>query len=352
MSPGSPASPAFHALRVAEIEPLTEDAVALRFEVPEELVAEFAFTPGQHVAVRVPEDEERRSYSVCSAPGDSLRVGVRRIPGGVFSHGVLDRLRPGDALDVMTPTGRFGSALPGLRRPGFVAAGSGITPILAMVTAALADPGVERVSLVDVNRSQREVMFLDELAEVKDRYPDRFQLVHVLTREPQESELLSARPDAASISRIRATLLGEVDGWFLCGPQGMVTTVRDALIADGVDAAGIHTELFHADAAPVPVLPANVATGEVEVTARLGGRRSSYRMSPGETVLDALLRTRGDAPYACKGGVCGTCRARVVAGSVAMAASWALEPDEVARGDVLTCQSRPTSDRLELDFDA
>lgn len=344
--------PSFHPLRVVEIEVLTDDAVALRFDVPEQLVSEFAFVPGQHVAVRVPQDEERRSYSVCSAPGAPLRVGVRRIPGGAFSDAVLERLRPGDELEVMTPTGRFGAALPGLRRPGFVAAGSGITPILAMVTAALEDPEVERVSLIDVNRSQRDVMFLDELADVKDRHPERFQVVHVLTREPQESELLSVRPDAAGIARIRRTLLAAVDGWFLCGPQGMVTSVRDALVADGVDVEQIHTELFHADTAPVESLPSVVGLDSVEVEARLGGRRSAYRMSATDTVLDALLRTRGDAPYACKGGVCGTCRARVVEGSVAMAASWALEPDEIARGDVLTCQSRPTSDRLVVDFDA
>jgi len=344
--------PVFHPLRVVEIEPLTDDAVALRFEVPDELADEFAFSPGQHVAVRVPEDDERRSYSVCSAPGTPLRVGVRRIPGGAFSGTVLDRLRPGDALEVMTPTGRFGSALPGLRSPGFVAAGSGITPILAMVTAALADSDVDRVSLIGVNRSQRDVMFLDELADVKDRYPDRFQVVHVLTREPQESPLLSARPDAEAISRIRAALLPTVDGWFVCGPQAMVTGVRDALVADGVDPVSIHTELFHVDAGPAPVLPTVSDLDAVEVEARLGGRVTSLRMKAGETVLDALLRTRGDAPYACKGGVCGTCRARVVEGTVAMATSWALEADEVARGDVLTCQSRPTSERLVLDFDA
>lgn len=344
--------PRFHQLRVAEIEPLTEYSVALRFEVPAELADEFAFTAGQHVAVRVAGDEERRSYSVCSAPGGPLRVGIRRLPGGAFSGAVLDQLRVGDSLEVMTPSGRFGAALPGLRRPGFVAAGSGITPVLAMVAAALADPAVDRVSLIDVNRSQRDVMFLDEIADLKDRYPDRFQAVHVLTREPQESELLSARPDGETIVRISRTLLDEVDGWFLCGPFALVGSVRDALVADGVEAGAIHTELFHVDAPAVPVnVPGADDRDEVEVEARLGGRQSTFRMSPGETVLDALLRTRGDAPYACKGGVCGTCRARVLDGSVAMAASWALEPDEVARGDVLTCQSRPTSARVVLDYD-
>jgi ring-1,2-phenylacetyl-CoA epoxidase subunit PaaE len=345
--------PGFHQLRVAKIEQLTDESVALEFEVPDDLADKFVFTAGQHVAVRVPGDDERRSYSVCSAPGAALRVGVRRLPGGAFSGTVLSRLRVGDSLEVMTPTGRFGAALPGLRRPGFVAAGSGITPVLAMVTAALADPHVERVSLIDVNRSQRDVMFLDEIADVKDRYPERFHAVHVLTREPQESQLLSARPDGDTILKIRRTLLDEVDGWFLCGPHALIGSVRDALVADGVDPGSIHSELFHVDAPPVLVAePGADERRSVEVEARLGGRQSQFRMSPSETVLDALLRTRGDAPYACKGGVCGTCRARVVEGSVTMAASWALEPDEVARGDVLTCQSRPTSDRVVLDYDA
>jgi len=345
--------PRFHQLRVAEIEALTADSVAVRFDVPDDLADEFAFTAGQHVAVRVPGDEERRSYSVCSAPGGPLRVGVRRLPGGAFSGAVLDRLRVGDSLEVMTPTGRFGAALPGSRCPGFIAAGSGITPVLAMVIAALADPGVEMVSLIDVNRTQADVMFLDEIADLKDTHPERFQVVHVLTREPQESPLLSARPDAESVVKIRRNLLDEVDAWFLCGPHLLIEACRDALVDDGVDPSAIHAELFHVDAPPEPVAVSAADSREsVEVEATLGGRQSSFRMAPAETVLDALLRTRGDAPYACKGGVCGTCRARVVDGSVQMAASWALEPDEVARGDVLTCQSRPTSEKLVLDYDA
>jgi ring-1,2-phenylacetyl-CoA epoxidase subunit PaaE len=277
-------------------------------------------------------------------------MGVKRLPGGMFSQKVLDDLRVGDTLEVMTPMGRFGSALAGLRRPAFVAAGSGITPVLSMVATALADPEVEEVGLVDCNRTQRDVMFLDELADLKDVHPSRLQLVHVLTREPQESELLSGRLDADRLRRIRAALLGEVDGWFLCGPFDLVTTVHDALVTDGVDPAEIHTELFHAEALPAAAAVASPATG-TEVTATLGGLRTAFTVQPGERVLDALLRVRGDAPYACKGGVCGTCRAHLAEGSVVMDANWALEPDEVADGYVLTCQSRPTSDRLVLDYD-
>jgi ring-1,2-phenylacetyl-CoA epoxidase subunit PaaE len=231
-----------------------------------------------------------------------------------------------------------------------VAAGSGITPVLAMVAAALADPEVELVTVVDSNRTQRDVMFLDELADLKDLHPTRLQLVHVLTRELQESPLLSGRLDAERFRQVRAALVGDVDGWFLCGPFDLVTTVHEALVADGVDPALVHTELFHAEALP-PATEVVLPAEGTEVTATLGGLTTAFTVPPGEHVLDALLRVRGDAPYACKGGVCGTCRAHLDEGAVAMDANWALEPDEVERGYVLTCQSRPTSDRLVLDYD-
>jgi ring-1,2-phenylacetyl-CoA epoxidase subunit PaaE len=343
--------PEFHALRVAAIDPLTDDSVALGLDVPDELRAAYAFTAGQHVAIRVPGDEIRRSYSLCVAPGSArLRIGVKRLPGGMFSQKVLEDLQVGDELEVMTPMGRFGAGLPGLRRPAFVAAGSGITPVLSMVAAALADPEVEVATVVDCNRTQRDVMFLEELADLKDLHPARLQLVHVLTREPQESPLLSGRLDAERFGQVRAALVGEADGWFLCGPFDLVTTVHEALVADGVDPARIHTELFHAEALR-PAVVVDLPGEGTEVTATLGGLSTAFTVPPGEHVLDALLRVRGDAPYACKGGVCGTCRAHLSEGSVVMDANWALEPDEVERGYVLTCQSRPTSDRLVLDYD-
>jgi ring-1,2-phenylacetyl-CoA epoxidase subunit PaaE len=345
------ARPEFHPLRVTAVDPLTDDAVALTLEVPEDLRADYAFTAGQHVAIRVPGDDIRRSYSLCAPPGSAgLRIGVKRLPGGMFSQKVLDDLALGDTLEVMTPMGRFGAALAGLRRPAFVAAGSGITPVLSMAAAALADPTVEEVTVLDCNRTQRDVMFLDELADLKDLHPTRLQLVHVLTRELQESPLLSGRLDAERFREIRSALLGEADGWFLCGPFDLVTTVHEALVADGVDPAAVHTELFHAEAPPRSAEVDSPATG-TDVTATLGGLRSAFTVQPGEHVLDAFLRVRGDAPYACKGGVCGTCRAHLLEGSVSMDANWALEPEEIAHGYVLTCQSRPTSERLTLDYD-
>ncbi|MGY2875374.1 ring-1,2-phenylacetyl-CoA epoxidase subunit PaaE [Marmoricola sp. URHA0025 HA25] len=345
------ARPEFHPLLVTAIHPLTDDSVALSLAVPDALRAAYTFSPGQHVAIRVPGDEIRRSYSLC-VPSTSpvLRIGVKRLPGGMFSQKVLEELHVGDELEVMTPMGRFGTALSGLRRPVFVAAGSGITPVLSMMATALADPEVEQVSVVDCNRTQRDVMFLDELADLKDLHPTRLQLVHVLTRELQESELLSGRLDAERFRAIRSALVGEADGWFLCGPFDLVTALHEALVADGVDPGTIHTELFHAEAPTQVAVADSPATG-TEVTATLGGLRTGFTVQPGEHVLDALLRVRGDAPYACKGGVCGTCRAHLSEGSVSMDANWALEPDEVERGYVLTCQSRPLTDRLVLDYD-
>lgn len=343
--------PEFHSLRVLAVDELTDDAAAISFEVPEELQVAYSFQAGQHVAIRVPGDDIRRSYSLCVRPDSPvLRIGVKRLPGGMFSQKVLDELEVGDSLEVMTPMGRFGAALPGLRRPAFVAAGSGITPVLSMAASALDDADVEEVTLIDANRTQRDVMFLDDLADLKDLHPTRLQLVHVLTREAQESALLSGRLDADRLRRIRTTLAPEADGWFLCGPFDLVTTVHDALVADGVDPGTIHTELFHAEAPPAAE-PVDAPAAGTSVTATLGGLRSAFTVLPGETVLDALLRVRGDAPYACKGGVCGTCRAHLVEGEVSMAANWALEPDEVAAGYVLTCQSRPSTDRLVLDYD-
>ena len=343
--------PEFHELTVTAIEPLTDDAVALDLAVPDELRAAYAFTAGQHVAIRVPGDDIRRSYSLCVPPGGpGLRIGVKRLPGGMFSQKVLDGLRVGDHLDVMTPAGRFGAALPGLRRPAFVAAGSGITPVLAMATVALADARVEEVTILDSNRTQRDVMFLDQLADLKDLHPTRLQLVHVLTREPQESALLSGRLDAERFRAIRSALVGDVDGWFLCGPFDLVTTVHEALLAEGVEPGSVHTELFHAEAPRVAV-PVEVRQEGTAATATLAGLRTTFTVQPGEHVLDGLLRVRGDAPYACRGGVCGTCRARLVEGAATMDANWALEPDEVDRGYVLTCQARPTSDRVVLDYD-
>lgn len=348
-----------HRLRVGTIEQLTDDAVALTFEVPPELAEVYAFTAGQHITI-VGDDGVRRSFSLCSPPSAGvLRIGVKRLPGGVFSHKVLDELRVGDELDVMAPSGSFTVVPDPDRRAHYVAiaAGSGITPVLAIMAALLeGEPGSE-VTLLYANRTQRSIMFLDEIGDLKDRWPARLQVVHVLSREEQDVALLSGRLDADRLRRILAELVpdhvGAVDGWFICGPQQMVVELRNALVVDGVDPHAVHTELFHADPVSRPRASLEgVADGAAAVTIRMDGRSSDLALRPdGPSVLEAALEVRPDLPFACRGGVCGTCRARLIEGTVDLDAAWALEPEEIEQGYVLTCQAHPTSPRVVLDYD-
>src|SRR5680860_1493791 len=297
----------FHPLAIADIEPLTDDSVAVTFDVPADLVDDYAFTHGQHLTIRTELDRANAKHYAC------------------------------------------------------VAAGSGITPMLSIVASTLeAEPG-SRVTLIYANRTHKSVMFLEEVEDLKDRYRERFHLVHVLSREPQEAELFSGRLDAERMARMLDSFLppDDVDDWFLCGPHPMVTSIRDLLLSRGVEPGSVHAELFHVETAP-PVrrtsvdTPGDTPLGEgADVTITLDGRQATFTLGTDDVpVLEAALVVRSDAPFACKGGVCGTCRAKVLEGSVEMDTNWALEPDEVERGYVLTCQSHPTSDKLVLDYDA
>lgn len=349
----------FHPLPVAAVDRLTEDAIAITFAVPGSLREVFAFRAGQHLTVRLADgDEVRRSYSICSTPVElanrgRLRIGVKEIAGGVFSRYAADRLAAGDEVEVMPALGHF--TLPG-NGPGWygaVAAGSGITPVLSLIATALADEPGSRFTLLYGNRYSRSVMFVEELADLKDRFPDRLQVVHVFSRETGPAELLSGRIDAERLPRLLdAFVPGPIDEWFLCGPYQMVLDARGVLAARGVAEQAVHTELFHVPAAGVEPPPAEPPGGEVAATIMLDGRATSFPMGRGERVLDAALRVRGELPYSCRGGVCSTCRARVVDGAVKMAQNWALHPDELAAGYVLTCQAMPVTDQLTVDYDA
>jgi ring-1,2-phenylacetyl-CoA epoxidase subunit PaaE len=350
--------PQFHPLRVASVEPLTDDSVAISFSVPPELADEYRFVHGQHLTIRG-DDGERRSFSICTTPRSGvLTIGVKKLPGGAFSEGVVDALHVGDELDVMTPAGRFTTRLDpaSARMYVAIAAGSGITPIISIVSTILEEEPHAQVMLVYANRTHRTIMFLDDLHDLKDRFPDRFHLVHVLSREQQDVELFSGRLDGDRLSRILKSLrpAEDVDAWFLCGPQQMVVDLRQVILDHGVEATAIHTELFHAD--PVPRAPEAMSSsveGAAHVTIRLDGRTSDFELRPdGVGVLEAALQVRSDLPFACRGGVCGTCRAKLVEGTVAMDVNYALEPEEMADGYVLTCQSHPTSERVVVDYDA
>jgi ring-1,2-phenylacetyl-CoA epoxidase subunit PaaE len=356
--------PLFHELPVRAVDRLTDDAVAITFDVPEPLREHFAFRAGQHLTVRrlVDGEDVRRSYSICSAPAalaehGTLRIGVKQIPGGAFSAFAASDLRPGDTVQVLAPLGHFTTDFDAGRGRHYAAlvAGSGITPVLSLVATALTVEPASRFTLLFGNRSAATVMFAEELADLKDRYPDRLHLVHVFSREPQGSPLLSGRLDADRFGALLDVLVdpATVDEWFLCGPQGMVLDAREVLGARGVADARVHTELFHVADAPEPPAPATAGepAGEVTVTVLLDGRASTVTMGRGERVLDAALRVRPELPFACRGGVCSTCRAKLVSGQVTMARNYALEPDELAAGYVLTCQSSPTTEELTVDYD-
>ncbi|MEU1795017.1 2Fe-2S iron-sulfur cluster-binding protein [Streptomyces californicus] len=350
----------FHPLRVSAIERITDDAVAVTLAVPAELRETFRHAPGQHLNVRYTVDgqEVRRSYSICApaveAPGEPvLRVGIRMVEGGAFSTYALKELAVGDQVEAMPPMGRFV-----LRpRPGLFAAvvgGSGITPVLSMAATSLDREPTARFCMIRSDRTAASTMFLDEVAELKDRYPDRFQLVTALSREEQSAGLPSGRLDTERLTGLLPAVLpvAEVDGWFLCGPLGLVKGTERALRALGVDRARVHQEIFHVDDGPVDATVVKVAAPSDSVlTATLHGRSGSWPVQDSESLLETVLRSRADAPYACKGGVCGTCRAFLVTGEVRMDRNFALEPEETEAGFVLACQSHPLTPEVELDFD-
>jgi ring-1,2-phenylacetyl-CoA epoxidase subunit PaaE len=349
---------AFRALRVAEVDRLCDDAVAITFDVPGELAGDYTFRAGQSLTLRRRDgdQEERRSYSICAPAGGRPRIGVREVPDGLFSTWLVRQVQPGDEIEVGTPAGAF---TPDLAEPGhhvLIAAGSGITPVLSIAATVLRD-GTSTATLLYGNRYTGTVMFADELADLKDRYPDRLELVHVLSREPREAELFTGRLDPAKLDELLTGLVEveHVAHWWLCGPFEMVAATRDLLRGRGVPAERIHRELFYAgDVPPEPARhPEAAVDGPVtEATITLDGRSTTIALPRGTTVLEGAQRTRPDLPFACKGGVCGTCRARVTAGQVRMRRNFALEESEVADGFVLTCQSLPVSDTLAVSYDA
>jgi ring-1,2-phenylacetyl-CoA epoxidase subunit PaaE len=348
--------PTFHELRIADLEPLCEDAVAVTFAVPDGLAEEFAFRPGQTLTLRRMVDgaDERRSYSLCSPVGGPLRIAVREVPGGLFSRWLVRDARVGEQVEVLPPAGLFS---PELGAPGdhvLLAAGSGITPMLSIAGSVLAAAPEARVTLLYGNRRSDTVMFADELADLKDRYLDRFQLLHVLSRETRDAELLSGRLDPERVKALITALVDvpAVDHWWLCGPYGMVTGAKSLLDELGVPGGRVHQELFHAEDEPVAERPEEQPDGKLsEVTLVLDGRASTLSLPRDRSVLDGAQRARPDLPFACKGGVCGTCRALVVDGEVEMRRNFALEEKELAAGYVLTCQARPVSDRVTVDYD-
>jgi ring-1,2-phenylacetyl-CoA epoxidase subunit PaaE len=350
----------FHPLRVLEVTPLTEESVAVTFDVPDELSDDFRYLPGQHVTLRATIDGEdvRRSYSICSnANAGKLRVGIKRLPGGAFSRYATGRLHAGDVIEVTTPTGEF-TILPdpaSARHRVAIAAGSGITPVLSLIGTTLESEPQSSWTLVLGNRTANSVMFLEELEGLKDRYPDRFQLLHILSREGSDLPLLAGRIDEGKIRFVHDHLLAgrDVDSWYLCGPYDLVMTARQTLDDLGVAGERIRDELFFAGPLDPSSLPPEPPPGEgsVDLTVILDGRAVETRMTPDTSILDAALRVRSELPYSCKGGMCASCKGRIELGEVRMEKNYALVDSELEAGWVLTCQSHPVSDRVVVRYD-
>ncbi len=353
----TPVRAGFRPLVVAAVEHLTDDSAAITFDVPDDLRDEFAFAPGQSLTLRrmIDGQEHRRSYSICAPTGARPRIGVREIPDGMFSSWLAREVGVGDVVEVQAPSGGFRADPDAGGRHLCIAAGSGITPMLSVAASVLTHPDAE-VTLLYGNRTSRSVMFAEELADLKNRYPARLDLVHVLSREPRDVELFSGRLDADRLRRLLSLLvpLADVDHVWLCGPFGLIADARAVLDELGVAADKVHAELFYVDAPPPEVVRADaVVDGETsEVTVVLDGRTTTSPMARSQSILDGAAATRNDLPFACKGGVCGTCRALVTDGETDMRRNYALGDDEVARGFVLTCQTHPVGDRVSVDFDA
>jgi ring-1,2-phenylacetyl-CoA epoxidase subunit PaaE len=360
------AVPHFNRLTIRDIRRETADAISIAFEVPPALREAYRFREGQFLTLRhtLAGEELRRSYSICSGVPDyaqygELRIGIKRLQGGRFSSWAHETLKVGMSLDVMTPDGRFNTPLDPTRARHFVgfASGSGITPMLSLIRTVLATEPGSRFSLVYGNRSVASIMFLETLAGLKNLSMDRLRLVHVLSGEPQEIELFSGRLDRDRCRALLETVLCDdpIDEAFRGGPAPRMDGAEAALRAHGVPAEHIHTERFGTPAV-APVAPLRTTAVDSDACARVtivvdGMQRTLQVPFDGPALLDAGLAVGAPLPYACKGGVCCTCRARVLEGEVRMDRNFTLEPQEIAQGFVLTCQAHPVSDRVVVSFD-
>ena len=358
------ASQAFHTLSIDRVRQLTDDSVALRFEVPANLTNTFTFVPGQYVTLRatINGTDIRRSYSICSSINDDgFEVGIKAVTDGQFSS-LAQTLKIGDQIDVMPAQGRFQAPVGGQHDYLLIAAGSGITPCLSIAKSVLDAEPQSKVTLIFGNRSTQSVMFRDDLDRLKDSHLERLIVMHVLSGEQQDVDILNGRINASLIKELnqrKLVHLSDYDGIYICGPQAMTVAVSEMLASLGISEDAIHIELFMTDNPPQgknkkPSAPqAESDDAEIPVTLILDGVHKEIKVQPDtETVLAAAQRAGLDVPYSCAGGMCCTCRCRIITGSADMDVNYSLQQWEVDQGFTLACQSRPTSDTLTLDFDA
>jgi ring-1,2-phenylacetyl-CoA epoxidase subunit PaaE len=353
----------FHPLRIKEVRKETPDCVSVLFEIPDSLKANFSFLQGQSLTMRtfLNNEEVRRTYSICSSPIENeCRVAIKKVEGGLFSTFANDQLKKGDVLEVMEPVGKFYTELDPSQKKNYVAfaAGSGITPIISLIKTTLATEPQSQFTLVFGNRNRSSIIFFEELEGLKNKYIDRFNLIHILSRERMDTSLNYGRISVDKLKELdNLVSYSTTDEFFLCGPEEMIFCIKGFLEAFGIDKRKIHFELF---TTPGQKQSTITTTQQVDdkgpkskVTIKLDGRYFDFDLSLGSTttILDAALNEGADLPFACKGGVCCTCKARLLEGEVKMDVHWGLEDEEVEQGYILTCQSHPKTDKILIDFD-
>ncbi|MBL8443524.1 MAG: phenylacetate-CoA oxygenase/reductase subunit PaaK [Zoogloeaceae bacterium] len=352
-------TPKFHPLKIAEVRRETPDAISLRFELPSELTDDYRFVQGQHLTLKasVQGEELRRSYSICAGVDDGeLRVAIKKIGGGRFSTWANDAIKVGDVIDVMTPEGRFHTELDPANAKHYVAfaAGSGITPVLSLIKTTLKAEPDSRFTLIYGNRRQASIIFAEALEDIKDRYMTRFTMYHVFSREEQEVPLFNGRLDRERVAAFLDTLVpaADIDAAFICGPGAMIDEVEAGLLAGGVKPENIHLERFGIpDSGPEHHVEPGDAP-QARVTLIVDGLRREMEFRAEDTsILDVGLRAGLDLPYSCKGGVCCTCRAKVLEGKVRMDKNYTLEQPDIDAGYVLTCQSHPLTEKVVISYD-
>jgi len=353
----------FHTLKVKALKKQTPDCVAVSFEVPKELQKDFAFTHGQNITLKktIDGEEIRRSYSICSAPFENeLTVAIKKVEGGTFSMYANEQLKAGDTIEVLPPTGKFNTSLGAANKKNYTAfaAGSGITPIISIIKTTLQTEPQSNFTLVFANRNKASIIFFEELEGIKNKYLRRFNFINLLTREKTDADIFFGRIDDAKLNQLGKLVdYSSQDEFFICGPEEMIFCVRDFLTAKGVDKKKIHFELFTTRGATRQ--GSKKAKGqEVEnikstIQIKLDGRTVDFPMGfESGSILDEALKHGADLPFACKGGVCCTCKAKLVEGKVEMDVNWGLEEEEIKQGYILTCQSHPVTEKVVIDFDA
>jgi len=353
----------FHSLKVKDIRRETADAVSVSFDIPEDLVQTFQFIAGQYINIRIKIDDQlhTRSYSICSSPLDAeCRIAVKRLSNGVFSNYINTKLQVGDLVELAPPIGKFQLIPNGLGSKNYVAiaAGSGITPILSMIKTVLHQEPNSSFTLIYGNRNRKSIIFKEALEALKDKFINRFRVIHILSREKTDSDLNFGRIDQTKFEQLTKLILNlsNTDAFFLCGPEAMVITIKQALEQQHVDSKKIHFELFttgkkaNSNQESIQPITSTGPTSEVQVI--LDGVAFDFSLaSNGPSILEAAMAQGADLPFSCKSGVCCTCKARLIEGEVEMAVVYGLEPDEIDRGFILTCQSHPRSAKLVVDFD-